>query len=78
MYQDPQSMTREEAIAIASRVAETNGWTWLEPVRGILRTPFFRRPRWEILSNFECRGCNVFVSIDDATKSVIRSAFLPR
>jgi len=71
-------MTREEAIEIAKKTAEANGWPWSEPVQAIKRGFFPFKQSWEVLSNADRRGANVLVEIDERSGSIRRSAFLPR
>ena len=72
-------MTREEAIANARRVAETEGWTWLAPIEATLAKRRGERGRcWVVTSNAGNRGCNVRIAIDDATGETLTRAFGPR
>lgn len=73
-------MTRDEAITLAERMAEIEGWSWQLPVSATLGRKFllFGRLCWTVRSNSSCRGSNVLIVIDDASGEVVRKAFLPR
>jgi hypothetical protein len=71
-------MTKDEAIAIAARVAAENGWPWDAPVTAIPPGWLFRRGKWEVVSNADCRGRNVRVLISDRGASILRAAFCSR
>jgi len=73
-------MTRDEAILLARRIAESESWAWRLPVSASPNRAFllFGRLTWTVLSNSSSRGCNVLVVIDDRSGEVIRRAFLPR
>jgi hypothetical protein len=72
-------MTREEAIAIAERVAKEAGWRWEQPIHAQRVRSFllFGRASWHVMSNADKSGCNVNVWIDDATGDVKKQAFAP-
>lgn len=72
-------MTEQEAIEIAKKVAETEGWGWIEPVSAHCRRRwFFGRRVWFIWSNAGSRGTIVRVKIDDATGKVLQKGYMPR
>lgn len=73
-------MTAEEAIAIARAHAERNGWTWLEPARAERRTPWFgaKGARWQIMSHARGLGPKVRVVVDEDSRSVVESGYIPR
>jgi hypothetical protein len=60
------SITEQQALEIARRVAEERGWPWVEPVRAATRREFivYGRETWEVWSNAESRGDNVRVVLD--------------
>jgi hypothetical protein len=73
------SCSREEAIAIAQAVAAEESWPWKEPVRVSRRPRGLWRPReWVVMSDGDCRGQNVWVSIDETTGAVLTRGFSPR
>jgi hypothetical protein len=72
-------MTREQAIGVAQREAEKQGWPRLEPVEA-------RRSRrwligatvWEVASNAQSKGMNVRVRIEDDTGRICRAGYTQR
>ncbi len=73
-------MTKEEAVAVAKGLAESKGWTWLEPVHcqpGARRLNKAVRT-WEVHTNANSRGASMRVLIDDETGEVLESGYLPR
>jgi hypothetical protein len=73
-------LTKEQAIVIAEAAARDNGWAWVQPVAARLRRTMvlFGSHRWEVRSNANCIGRNVFVVIDDKSAELVSSVFLPR
>ena len=73
-------MTADEAIAIAKEHARDHGWTWLDPASARRRVPWFRSKgaRWEILSHAAGLGPKVRVIVDEDTRAVIDSGYVPR
>jgi hypothetical protein len=72
-------MTREQAIGVARREAERQGWPWLEPVEARLSRRWLIGPaEWEVASNAHSRGMNVRVRIEDGTGRIRRAGFTPR
>jgi hypothetical protein len=72
-------MTKDEAIARARAFAESQGWTWREPVHAETYRPWFvGAPRWRIVTNYGLRGGNVRIELDDATGNIIKSQYVPR
>ncbi len=73
-------MTREQAIAIARRVADERGWPWTDPIHAKRRGGWlvFGRRRWEVRSNADMIGTNVYIVVDEATQHVITAVWLPR
>lgn len=73
-------MTQEEAIKLAQDVARKEDWAWLEPVRVTFKRKFIFWDAfyWDGKTNFESRGANIWLQIDDETATVIKKAHLPR
>jgi hypothetical protein len=73
-------MTRDEAVRIAETVAQQKDWLWSEPIHARQYRAWFvfGSIYWDILSNANKRGCNVRITIEDATGKVVRKKFLPR
>lgn len=70
---------REEAIRIAHRRAEENGWPFGDPLAVIHRRGWFGRPgRYEIETNAGARGTKARFVIDDETGAVVSEGYLPR
>ena len=67
------SITAEEAIEIAARVAAENDWPFFKPVRAT-----WGLFNWKVVSNTGARGCNVYVTINRKTGKVVHKAFNPR
>ncbi|MDB5346941.1 MAG: hypothetical protein JWP89_5318 [Schlesneria sp.] len=70
-------MTQDEAIAIARQVATSEGWPWCEPIEAMKSRRFVIAGAWywHILSNANYRHTNVYMCIDDETKSIISKRF---
>lgn len=67
-------MTEQEAVEIARRVAEQEGWAWVEPAEAILRKSWLGRdPRWEVSSCW--LGGMVRLIIDDETGRVLEKDY---
>jgi hypothetical protein len=72
-------MMRDEALTLARQLAAERGWELLDPVSVRKYRPlWFQKPRWQVMSNHECRGMNVLIEIDDKTGEILHKAFLPR
>ena len=73
-------MKREDVLAIAKRVAESNSWPWLEPVsvnrrkRWLFWGPTF----WIVLTNSDSIGMNVYIEIEDVSEKILRSMLRSR
>lgn len=74
------SLTPPEAERIARELAESRGWTWLEPVRVTQRRRFvfFGRMTFEVRSNADRIGANAVVEVDAESAAVRRSAYIAR
>jgi len=77
---DEVSLTADDAERIARGLAESRGWTWLEPVRVARRRRFlfFGRVTFEVRSNADRIGANAVVEIDAESGDMRRSAFIAR
>jgi hypothetical protein len=65
-------MTEQEAIEIAKKFAEDQGWDWIEPVRAEYRRPWFGKGGWwNIWDDQLTIGGNSYIKIDDTTGKVI-------
>ena len=71
-------MTSDEALTLARQVAAERGWPFLDPVSVRKYRPWFEKPRWQVMSNHECRGMNVLIEIDDKTGGILQQGYLPR
>jgi hypothetical protein len=73
-------MTRDEAIALAKKTADSEGWFWKEPIFAKRERPFifFGQLMWVVMSNSQNRGGNVFVRINDKTGEILSKGFAPR
>lgn len=71
-------MTEQEAIEIARRTAEEEGWAWIEPVDARLIKPWLgkRSRRWKVYSNINTKGPEVRVTIDDETGEVLKKRYI--
>lgn len=70
-------MTEQEAIEIAKKVAEDQGWAWVEPVRAEHGRPWFGKGGWwEIRDNDSTRGRKVYIKIDDLTGAIIEKQLI--
>ena len=73
-------LTRDRAIAIAHATARQRGWPWFGHIEAwCSRKWFLFGPRyWNVVTNADCYGCNVWVMIDDVTGEVLFASFAPR
>jgi len=72
--------TRTELLSIAQEAAGQQGWPWLEPVSvtKLRRWILFGPVEWQVMTNTNFRGGNIFVVIDDRTKKVLRRGYSSR
>lgn len=72
-------MTQNEAIAIARQVATAEDWPWREPIIATKSRRFViaGAAYWHVMSNAGHRGANVYVCIEDRTRSVVSKVFAP-
>jgi hypothetical protein len=72
-------MNKEDAVSRAKAFADQRGWTWREPIHAETYRPWFiMARRWRVVSNYEARGMNVRVELDDATGEVLSGNYIPR
>ena len=72
-------MTSDQAIDRAKAIADERGWTWREPIHAETYRPWFVLPLpWRVVSNYQARGMNVRIEIDDATGEVLSGNYIPR
>ena len=70
-------LSKQEVIEIAKKVALEQNWSWLEPVSVELswRSLFHN---WDIRTNADKRGANIYMTIDGRNGKIIRKGFAPR
>jgi hypothetical protein len=72
-------LTEKEALDLAKRVAEAQGWAWVEPARGALyRAWFGEGGRWEVASNARGLGAIARIVLDAETGAVLDKGYTPR
>ena len=72
-------MTKDNVVARAKAFADECGWTWREPNHAETYRPWFvMLLRWRVVSNYEARGMNVRIEIDDATGEALSGNYIPR
>ena len=72
-------MTETEAIAIAERIAEDNGWIWVTPVEAMWHPRWFGAGgRWEIYSNADRLGAKVRIVIESPGGRVLEKGYISR
>lgn len=73
-------MNADEAEKMAKQVALDYNWVWREPISVKIKRKWFfwGQMFWEVNSNIECSGMNVWVLIDDESKQVVKRGYLPR
>ena len=70
-------LSKQEVIEIAKNAALQQNWTWLEPVSAERSwLSFFRN--WDIRTNADKKGTNIYVTIDGKNGKIIRKGFAPR
>jgi hypothetical protein len=68
----PGTMTMDEALEVARRTAEAEGWPFLDPISVKFRMGRFGRPgHWFIRTSINIIGNTVSITIDDRTGSVV-------
>ncbi|MCD9189608.1 MAG: hypothetical protein LUM44_24605 [Pyrinomonadaceae bacterium] len=74
-----QTISEEEAVKIAERVAEENDWIFVEPVLATWHSDWFGGGgKWEIYSNAERLGAKVRVVIESPSGKVLEKGYIPR
>jgi len=72
-------ISEEEAISRARKIAEEQGWAWVDPALAIFRAAWFGEGgKWEILSNAHGLGAKARVVIDGETGAVLAKGYVPR
>jgi hypothetical protein len=66
-------ISREEAVVIARKEAETRGWPWLEPIHVSAKGT-----DWIVHSNYDARGANAIITVNGKSGEVPAAKFLPR
>ena len=70
-------ITEAGVIAVARRVAQVEGWLWVEPSTAIFRRGWLgRHGRWEVFSNRDRPGLKVRVVIDAASGVVLEKGVI--
>jgi hypothetical protein len=67
-------MSRDEAVRIARRVADRQGWPWIEPVQAVAKRtfPLVGRRYWQVETNYKLVARSVQMQLDRATVQVLR------
>ena len=69
-------MTREQAIRIAHRYAEAQGWPWLQPVTATRHRRWLLGPWvWWVITNGSIRGGNCTVTVDEKSGRVLAGGY---
>ena len=72
-------ISEQDAINIATKLAQELSWGWLEPTHAVLRKAWFGKGgKWEIHSNYMNRGTKVRVVIDAETGAVLDKGYISR
>ena len=66
-------VSQSEALVIAQDECRKRGWPWLQPIEARAR-----RGKWIIHTNYESRGANVRLIIDQDTGEISEAAYMPR
>lgn len=64
-------MDESEVIHMAKRIAQEEGWLWVEPVRVELNGEV-----WILRTNYKERGQNIQIEIIDSTGKVLTKRFI--
>ena len=72
-------LSRDQAVQIARRVADGEGWPWIEPVEAVAKRtfPLVGRRYWQVTTNSRFETRSVKVQIDAATGRVLRLFYHP-
>lgn len=68
-----KQITIEEAIAIARRICQEQGWPFLEPVE-----VESENGNWFVTTNSKARGCNALITVSKSTGETVEIGFAPR
>lgn len=71
-------MTDQEAISLAKRVAEVEGWQWREPVavtKVVSRRTTRDQRKHDLVVSTGCVDCSITVRIDPDSGSVLDGSF---
>lgn len=71
-------MNEQDAIFRAKRIADEQGWTWIEPAIASLDNGQSAQALWRVCSNAQGMGCIVSVDLDDRTGDVVGQSYLRR
>jgi hypothetical protein len=72
-------ISEQEAISRAKKIAEEQGWAWVEPALATYRAAWFGKAgKWEIFSNAHGLGAKARVVLDGQTGAVIEKGYIPR
>jgi len=74
-------MSEAEALALARRISEQEGWPFLEPISIVFRKRWLGRGgTWTIHTHINSMNGHVGITIDDQTGAILekRYANLPR
>jgi len=66
-------VSQSEALVLAQNECRKHGWPWLQPVK-----VWSRRGKWIIHTNYESRGANVRLAIDQDTGEISETTYMPR
>lgn len=73
-----ETMIKErEAIEIAKKAALKQNWIWLEPISAERSWQSFFR-NWDIRTNVDKKGSNIYMTIDGRNGKIIKKGFAPR
>ena len=70
-------LSKQEIIEIAKKAALEQNWTWLEPISAERSWQSFFR-NWDIRTNADKIGTNIYMTIDCRNGKIIRKGFAPR
>ena len=67
------AVSRDQAILIARNECEQRSWPWLEPIK-----VQSKRGTWIIHTNWQARGANARIRVEQDTGAVTEAVFMPR
>ena len=71
-------MDEQDVLFRAKRIAEEQGWTWIDPAKAWLLNPNSAQAHWQVRSNSQGLGCIVQVEVDDRTGDIIGQSYIAR